>query len=55
LRVLEHQLGKGAEEAELQQTLDPRDMTPAQRQAAIGEMLEKHPGLAALIPRAPAA
>jgi hypothetical protein len=26
-------------------------MTPEQRQAAIAEMLEKHPGLAALVPR----
>jgi hypothetical protein len=30
-------------------------MTPAQRKAAIAQMLEKHPGLAALIPRTPAA
>jgi hypothetical protein len=36
---------------QMTETLNARSMTPEQRQAAIAEMLEKHPGLAALIPR----
>jgi hypothetical protein len=50
LRVVEHQLGKPAEQAELQ-TIDARSMTPEQRRAAIARMAVEHPGFAALIPR----
>jgi hypothetical protein len=50
LRVVEHQLGKPAEQIELQ-TLDARAMTSEQRQAAISKLLAEHPGLAALLPR----
>ena len=53
-RIFDHAFGRSGdatEEPELQQTIDPRAMTPEQRKAAIAEMLDKHPGLAALIPR----
>jgi hypothetical protein len=50
LRVVEHQLGKPAEQTDLP-TIDARAMTPEQRQAAIAKLLEEHPGLAALLPR----
>jgi hypothetical protein len=51
LRMVENQLGKPDDQPELQ-TLDARAMTSEQRQAAIARMVEEHPGLAALIPRA---
>jgi hypothetical protein len=54
LRVIEHELGKPDEQTELQQTLDPKSMTSEQRKQAIAAMVTAHPGLAALIPRAPA-
>jgi hypothetical protein len=50
-RVVEHQLGKPAEQTELRQTMHVRAMTPEQRKAAIARMVEEHLGLAALIPR----
>jgi len=47
--------GKPVERHEdVTQALDAASMTAEQRQAAIAEMLDKHPGLAALIPRTPA-
>jgi hypothetical protein len=54
LRVVEHQLGKPAEQTDMQ-TIDARAMTPEQRKAAIARLVEAHPGLAALRPRAPGA
>jgi hypothetical protein len=53
LRVVEHQLGRPKEHAEPAQTIDVCAMTPEQRKTAIARMVEEHPGLAALIPRAP--
>jgi hypothetical protein len=41
--VVEHQLGKPAEQSELEQTLDVRSMTPEERRAAIARMVEEHP------------
>jgi hypothetical protein len=43
--------GELSEQPELQ-TFDVRAMSPAQRQTAIAKMVEEHPGLAALVPRA---
>jgi hypothetical protein len=44
--------GKPVERVEqITEGFDARSMTPEQRRAAIAEILEKHPGLAALIPR----
>jgi hypothetical protein len=50
LRVVEHQLGKPAEQTD-PQMLDARAMTAEQRKQAIAAMVEAHPGLAALMPR----
>jgi hypothetical protein len=51
LRVRVRQRPEQAQ-TELTETIDARAITPEQRQATIARMVEKHPGLAALIPRA---
>jgi hypothetical protein len=55
--VFEHQYGRPSETAEpdVEPIFDARAMTSEQRQAAIAELLESHPGLAALVPRTPSA
>jgi hypothetical protein len=52
LWVFEDQFGRPGEPAEQPglQTIDARQMTLEQRQAAIARMVEEHSGLAALIP-----
>jgi hypothetical protein len=53
LRIFDHAFGRPGELADQSEspTFDVRSMAPEQGRAAIAEMLDKHPGLAALVPR----